>query len=151
MRAPYVTHITEPCGFWPPNADAYAGTVTATATRRGPDILGGSEAPKTPHRMTLANQSVRTYHPLSKGKGHAMANVKDRQDPTVRAVSRTRIDDIRRALHAAESGADVDAIERRLDAMQAELRVKWTAAETSGSSHRQDVCAGMTLGPRPAS
>lgn len=40
------------------------------------------------------------------------------------------IEDIRRALQEAQSGADVDAIERLLDAMQEELRATWSASET---------------------
>ena len=41
------------------------------------------------------------------------------------------IADIRRALQEAVSGADVDAIERRLDAIQDELRAKWAAVDAA--------------------
>jgi len=75
-----------------------------------------------------------------------MANVKDHQDPSARPASRTWIDDIGRALHTAQSGAEIDAVERRLDAVQAELRAKWTAPLT-GSTHREEVSAGETLRP----
>jgi hypothetical protein len=48
------------------------------------------------------------------------------------SASRTgSIDEIRRALREARSGADVDEIERRLDALQAELRARWTGPEAT--------------------